>query len=205
MIPRGVIGVDADNFQSFLEMNRSTVFFIASLYLKWREGTYWLFKTHRGRGGVYIVPHYSSCWITCFAIFYGILQGYLWKSIYFSRGDLVYDSALWRTLVWWSGYLAFFLAAWSLCVSRQLHFLSSSVGDGGLNSLLVDVLHLDSSDRPAKSFLAQAPFLNTFGILIIVASATSIAILGGASHIKYHSAMENYENIDAALNALQAI
>ncbi|GAA5835938.1 hypothetical protein JCM5353_003094 [Sporobolomyces roseus] len=163
----------------------SNVFFIASLYLKWRQGTYWLFKTHRGRGGVYIVPHYSSCWITCFAIFYGILQGYLWKSIYFSRGDLVYDSALWRTLVWWSGYLAFFLAAWSLCVSH--------------------VLHLDSSDRPAKSFLAQAPFLNTFGILIIVASATSIAILGGASHIKYHSAMENYENIDAALSALEKI
>ncbi|GAA5874517.1 hypothetical protein JCM16303_002890 [Sporobolomyces ruberrimus] len=161
----------------------STVLFIASLYIKWRQGTYWLFKTHRGTGGVYLVPHYSSCWISGFVVFFGVLQGYLWKSIYFSRGDLVYDSALWRTLVWYAGWIAFYLAAWSLCVSH--------------------VLHLDSAGRPARSFIAQAPFLNTFGLLVILGSAVSIGILGGCSHIKYHSAMSNYEEIDTALNALQ--
>ncbi|GAA5978048.1 hypothetical protein JCM5350_007380 [Sporobolomyces pararoseus] len=161
----------------------STVFFIASLYIKWREGSYWLFRTHRGTGGIFIVPHYSSCWITGFILFFGVLQGYLWKSIYFSRGELVYDSALWRTLVWYAGWISFYLAAWSLCVSH--------------------VLHLDSAGRPSRAFVAQAPFLNTFGLLVILGSAVSIGILGGCTHIKYHSAMTNYQDIDNALNALQ--
>ncbi|GAA6008217.1 hypothetical protein JCM11491_001932 [Sporobolomyces phaffii] len=161
----------------------STLFFIASLYIKWRQGTYWLFRTHRGTGGVYIVPHYSSTWITGFVIFFGVLQGYIWRSIDFSKGRLVYDSALWRTLVWYAGWISFYLAAWSLCVSH--------------------VLHLDSAGRSARSFFAQAPFMNTIGVLLIAGSATSIGVLGGASHLKYHSAMTNYEGIDTALGVLQ--
>ncbi|GAA5893554.1 uncharacterized protein JCM6883_003557 [Sporobolomyces salmoneus] len=118
-----------------------------------------------------------------FIVFFGVLQGYLWRSIDFSQGKLVFDSALWRTLVWWAGWVSFFLAAWSLCVSH--------------------VLHLDSAGRPSRSFVAQAPFLNTFGLLTILASSTSIGILGGASHLKYRSAMSNYKQIDTALSALQ--
>ena len=69
--------------------------------------------------------------------------------------------------------------------------------------LLSDVLHLDSAGRPSRAFVAQAPFLNTFGLLVILGSAVSIGILGGCTHIKYHSAMTNYQDIDNALNALQ--
>ncbi|GAA6060926.1 hypothetical protein JCM10212_003834 [Sporobolomyces blumeae] len=160
-----------------------TVALAACMFLKWRQGTYWLFRIRRATGGTYIVPHYSSNWTTFIVLFFSVLQGYLWKTIYFSRGDLVYDSALWRTSVWWAGWIAFYLAAWSLCVSH--------------------VLHLDSSGRPARSFVAQAPFMNTFGILLICGSAVSIGLLASAAHKKYHSAMTHYRDINNALYALE--
>ncbi|GAA5877974.1 hypothetical protein JCM1840_000129 [Sporobolomyces johnsonii] len=162
----------------------TTIVLAACMWSKYRQGNYWLFRTHRGTGGTYLVPHYSSTFTTLMVIFYGVLQGYLWKTVYFCRGDLVKDSALWRLLVWLAGWLSFYCAAWSLCVSH--------------------VLHLDSAGRPARSFLAQAPFMNTFFTLVPIGFIVSIACLAAAANQKYRSAMNNYSTINAALIALQA-
>ncbi|BGP16569.1 hypothetical protein JCM10213_000519 [Rhodosporidiobolus nylandii] len=161
----------------------STVLLALCMLVKVREGTYWIFRTYRGTGGLYIVVHYSNSFSTFMIVFWGLLQGYVWQTVHYAKGEIVKTTALWRTLVWYPGWLAFFLAAWSLVVSH--------------------ILHLDSSGRPARTFFASAIFVNFAAIVVPVGCAVSVALLGSTAHTHYKSAMGNFALIDGSLAALE--
>ncbi|GAA5975725.1 hypothetical protein JCM11641_005848 [Rhodosporidiobolus odoratus] len=162
----------------------NTLVLCACIFVKWRQGTYWIFRTYRGTGGTYLVVHYSSAFTTFMIVFFGLLEGYIEQTRQYSTGHIVKTTALWRTLVWYPGWLAFFLAAWSLVVSH--------------------ILHLDSSGRPARTFFASAVFVNSVAFLIPIGAAVSVALLGATAQKHYHRAMENFQVIDGSLGALQA-
>ncbi|GAA6028394.1 hypothetical protein JCM8097_007010 [Rhodosporidiobolus ruineniae] len=157
---------------------------LACVFVKWRSGTYWLFKLYRATGGRYIVVHYSSTFVTFAAIFYGLMLGYTWMTVQYAQGNTAWNTALWRTLVWYPGFFTWFCATWSLCVSH--------------------ILHLDSSGRPARSFFASAVFLNLATILFATAAAVSTALLGSIAHHYYHRAIGNFAIIDAAIHVYEA-
>ncbi|GAA5983124.1 hypothetical protein JCM10908_000166 [Rhodotorula pacifica] len=156
-----------------------TLLLAACLFVKHRQGTLWLVRTHRATGGTYLVVHYSNGWTTTFLLFLGVLQGYIWQTVYYNQGKWVPHSDLWREVVWIPGWTAFWFASWSLCVSH--------------------ILHLDSSGRPARSFYAQAWFVNTVAILVPSVAAVVVAILAWQAHSRYWDSLEAYKAIDAAL------
>ncbi|GAA5904046.1 hypothetical protein JCM6882_003810 [Rhodosporidiobolus microsporus] len=167
---------------AFLAIN--TIFLILSIIVKWRQGSFWIFKTFRGTGGNYLVVHYSSAFSTFMLVFFALLQPYIWKTVHFSEGHIVYDSALWRTLVWIPGVIAFFLATWSLCVSH--------------------ILHKDSSGRPARTFFAQAWFVNCAGSFSIVGLIVSVAILAWQTQKHWHSAMQKFQALEDILTRYES-
>ncbi|GAA5944144.1 hypothetical protein JCM3775_001079 [Rhodotorula graminis] len=160
-----------------------TLVLIACMVAKWRQGTYWLFRIHRATGGRFLVVHYASSWTTVIILFFGLLQGYIWQTVKYTSGDPVLNSDLWRMCVWWPGWLAFWLAAWSLRVSH--------------------VLHLDSSGRPSRAMYSQAWFINSGGVLVPALSATTIAILSWQAHERYVEAMKRFSLIDSTLAAAE--
>ncbi|GAA5820518.1 hypothetical protein JCM11251_003026 [Rhodosporidiobolus azoricus] len=178
--------------QSFLSQMYATSALLAvnaivlalCILVKWRQGSFWVFKTYRGTGGKYIVVHYSSAFTTFMLIFFGLLQPYIWKSVRYAEGHIVEDSALWRTLVWIPGWTAFYFAAWSLCVSH--------------------ILHKDSSGRPARSFIASAWFVNTLGVLVPVGLILSVALLAWQTQKHWHQAMEKFVELEAILDKYQS-
>ncbi|POY70483.1 hypothetical protein BMF94_6551 [Rhodotorula taiwanensis] len=156
-----------------------TVILSACMFVKYRQGTLWLMRTHRATGGNYLVVHYSNGWTTAFLLFLGVLQGYIWQTIFYNQGKWVAHSDIWRMVVWIPGWTAFWLASWSLCVSH--------------------ILHLDSSGRPARSFYAQAWFVNVGAIVVPSVAAVIIAVLAWQAHRRYWNSLEAYKAIDAAL------
>ncbi|KWU47101.1 hypothetical protein RHOSPDRAFT_31236 [Rhodotorula sp. JG-1b] len=54
-----------------------TVLLAACMLVKYRQGRFWLMRTHRATGGTYLVVHYSNGWTTLFLLFLGVLQGYI--------------------------------------------------------------------------------------------------------------------------------
>lgn len=112
----------------------------ACMFVKYRQGKLWLMRTHRATGGTYLVVHYSNGWTTAFTLFLGVLQGFIWyagspavmasltdalsrQTIFSNQGKWVPQVDIWRTCVWIPGWTAFWLATWSLCVSRELAFV----------------------------------------------------------------------------------
>jgi hypothetical protein len=112
-----------------------------------------------------------------------LLEGYIHSTQLFASGVLRTDTALWRTLVWLPGVLAFYFAAWSLVVSH--------------------ILHLDSSGRPARTFLASARFVNTIGILLPSSLIVAVGVLASYSEKHYKATMKEYSVIDALLAAIE--
>ncbi|GAA5856078.1 hypothetical protein JCM9279_006499 [Rhodotorula babjevae] len=161
-----------------------TLVLISCMVAKWRQGTYWLFRIHRATGGRFLVVHYASSWTTVIILFFGLLQGYIWQTVRYTSGDPVLNSDLWRMCVWFPGWLAFWLAAWSLRISH--------------------VLHLDSSGRSSRAMYSQAWFINGGGILVPALSAACIAILSWQAHERYVEAMERFSLIDATLAAAES-
>ncbi|GAA6050344.1 hypothetical protein JCM3770_002973 [Rhodotorula araucariae] len=162
----------------------TTTVLILCMVAKWRQNTYWLVRTHRGTGGTYIVVHYANAWSTMMILFLGILQGYIVQTIRYTSGEWTPNSDIWRTCVWFPGWVAFWLAAWSLRVSH--------------------VLHLDSSGRPSRAFYSQAWFVNGGAILIPSISAVAIALLAWQTHKRFTEAMNGFAFIDRALADAEA-
>ncbi|GAA5869679.1 hypothetical protein JCM3774_003820, partial [Rhodotorula dairenensis] len=160
-----------------------TVLLATCMFVKYRQGKLWLMRTHRATGGTYLVVHYSNGWTTMFTLFLGVSQGFIWQTIFSNQGKWVPQADTWRTCVWIPGWTAFWLATWSLCVSH--------------------ILHLDSSGRPARSFYAQAWFVNTAAILVPSLAAITVAILAWQSHDRYSASLEAYKALDAVLATVE--
>ncbi|GAA6000070.1 hypothetical protein JCM10207_006037 [Rhodosporidiobolus poonsookiae] len=174
-----------DSFLAQLYLNNAltaigTVVLIACMFVKWRSGTYWICRRYRGTGGSYLVSAFSTFMI----IFLGILQGYIYQTREYVIGAAVPTTALWRTLVWFPGVLAFYAATWSLVVSH--------------------ILHKDSSGRPARTFFASAIFVNSVGVLVPIGAAIALALLARQAHLAYDIAMERYEYVDYGLSVVEA-
>ncbi|BGP24992.1 hypothetical protein Rt10032_c09g3936 [Rhodotorula toruloides] len=153
------------------------------MVVKMRQGTYWLVRVHRATGGSFIVLHYANTYSTLFFLFYAVLQGYIWQTERYTTAQWAPNNDIWRMVVWIPGWLAFWLAAWSLAVSH--------------------ILHLDSSGRPARTFLAEAWFVNAIGLAVPAGTIAAVAILSWRAHHFYSAALDNYSTLDSALAGLE--
>ncbi|GAA6001472.1 uncharacterized protein JCM10292_006270 [Rhodotorula paludigena] len=161
-----------------------TIVLCTCMAAKWRQGTLWLVRIHRGKAGTFIVPHYSSLWTTLAIVFFALLQGYIWQTAFYASGRWVPTSDLWRMTVWFPGVLAFWCATWSLVVSH--------------------LLYLESSGRPARTFLAKAWFVNFAALLLPAAQAVAIGVLAWQAHKRYSRALGYFDTIDDALASAEA-
>lgn len=189
------------------------------MFVKYRQGTLWLMRTHRATGGNYLVVHYSNGWTSAFLLFLGVLQGYIWcvrltltcsaawltrladtgrrSSIIRGNGSRILISG-----EWWSGSpdgrrSGSLRGAFACRVSP--FFQCSRVPVRDLIVSCADILHLDSSGRPARSFYAQAWFVNVGAIVVPSVAAVIIAVLAWQAHRRYWNSLEAYKAIDAAL------
>ncbi|BGP48553.1 hypothetical protein JCM10450v2_004429 [Rhodotorula kratochvilovae] len=71
----------------------TTLVLILCMAAKWRQGSYWLLRTHRGTGGTYLVVHYANAWSTMAILFLGILQGYIVQTTRYTSDVLHLDSS----------------------------------------------------------------------------------------------------------------
>jgi hypothetical protein len=71
------------------------------------------------------------------------------------------------------------------------------------NSSSADILHLDSSGRPARTFLAEAWFVNAIGFAVPAGTSAAVAVLAWRAHHFYSVALSNYSTLDAALTGLE--
>lgn len=105
-------------------------------------------------------------------------------------------------VVWIPGWLAFWLAAWSLAVSRpSAPFLPRNTSNSSL--ACADILHLDSSGRPARTFLAEAWFVNAIGFAVPAGTTAAVAVLSWRAHHFYSAALDTYSTLDSALAGLE--
>ncbi|GJN90805.1 hypothetical protein Rhopal_003819-T1 [Rhodotorula paludigena] len=158
-----------------------TIVLCTCMAAKWRQGTLWLVRVHRGKAGTFIVPHYSSLWTTLAIVFFALLQGYIWQTAFYASGHWVPTSDLWRMTVWFPGVLAFWCATWSLVVSH--------------------LLYLESSGRPARTFLAKAWFVNFAALLLPAAQAVAIGVLAWQAHKRSGTFAESdfYSRVDRSV------
>lgn len=71
------------------------------------------------------------------------------------------------------------------------------------NTASADILHLDSSGRPARTFLAEAWFVNAIGFAVPAGTSAAVAVLAWRAHHFYSAALSNYSTLDAALAGLE--
>lgn len=67
-----------------------------------------------------------------------------------------------------------------------------------------DILHLDSSGRPLKSFFASPPFVNAATFLVPVAVIASVTTLAVVAQHKYEDVAELYEPLAVTLTKAAA-
>lgn len=48
-----------------------------------------------------------------------LLTSWCRQTVFYNQGKWVPNSDIWRTIIWMPGWTAFWLATWSLCVSRE--------------------------------------------------------------------------------------
>ncbi|BGP54603.1 hypothetical protein JCM8202v2_002190 [Rhodotorula sphaerocarpa] len=73
-----------------------TLVLAGCLYVKYRQRVLWFVRMHRGTGGTYLVVHYSNGWTAMFLLFLGVLQGYIWQTVFYNQGKPAEHSDLWR-------------------------------------------------------------------------------------------------------------
>ncbi|BGP08431.1 hypothetical protein JCM10049v2_004278 [Rhodotorula toruloides] len=161
----------------------ATVLLGLCMVVKMKQGTFWLVRIHRATGGSFVVLHYANTYSTLFFLFYAVLQGYIWQTERYTTGQWAPNNDVWRMVVWIPGWLAFWLAAWSLAVSH--------------------ILHLDSSGRPARTFLAEAWFVNAIGFAVPAGTTAAVAVLSWRAHHFYSAALDTYSTLDSALAGLE--
>lgn len=205
-----------------LPARRVTLVLAGCLYVKYRQRVLWFVRMHRGTGGTYLVVHYSNGWTAMFLLFLGVLQGYIWCG---KSGQTIEIRVLTAEVALGkpSSTIRGSLPSTRTCGVKssgcpagppsgsppgaspsRVSMLFSRSGVGRLTlkqTSFADILHLDSSGRPARSFFCQAWFTNTCALLAPVLLSIVVAVLAWEAHRHYHESLVAYGAIEGALAA----
>ncbi|GAA5942737.1 uncharacterized protein JCM15063_000879 [Sporobolomyces koalae] len=110
-------------------LGTTTVLFIAGVVIRWRKGTFWIFRTVRVGHERFVLPHYICSYVLLITIFNLCLQFFLWI-IWFrnERGFQPKNHFLANSLPWIPGVLAVCVAVWSLTTTWVLHLRAYAFG-----------------------------------------------------------------------------
>ncbi|GAA5881392.1 hypothetical protein JCM8547_006030 [Rhodosporidiobolus lusitaniae] len=95
------------------------LFLAASLVVRWRKRSLWLFRMHRtSDGSRYILPHYVTSWSIFLLILFAFLQGEIWSAL----GKAGHTKReLWTMLTWLPAYVSLCFATWTLACTYIIH------------------------------------------------------------------------------------
>ncbi|GAA6006308.1 hypothetical protein JCM10207_000599 [Rhodosporidiobolus poonsookiae] len=102
--------------------------YIAVWIVRWRRGTYWLFRIARAGGQPYLLFHLSHAWTLLATVMLVVMEGYIWVLYRTVEGALLDNMMLWITLAWLPGVVAQTVTTWTLATMYLVHRQTYSTG-----------------------------------------------------------------------------